>query len=76
MQDEAAALEVDEQVLGAPPHTAHGLSGNLSRKLRWYGPPQPRLAHDKSRDSAALDRGGNASTGRFDLWKFRHLTRL
>ena len=67
MQDQAAALEIEQQILGATTQLEDTLTGRQLRQVALDAPAQPRLAHDDLLDDVTGHRRCNAATGRLDF---------
>ena len=67
MGDERAAVEIDQQVLGAPTHVVNALADEFSDQRRLDWPAQARLAQIEGRHSVADDGFTHTATCRLDF---------
>ena len=72
MQDQAAALECQQQVFGAPADGQHPLARELRGHLRLDGPAQARLVDAQRRNAMALQGALDAAARGLDLGQLRH----
>jgi hypothetical protein len=64
---EAAALELDQEVLRAATDLHHALAGHGPLEAGLHGPAQPALAHARLQHAGALQRGTDAAAGGLDF---------
>jgi len=67
MQDHGAALELQQQIFGAPADRHDPLSGQLPGQLRFDGPTQPVLVNAQLADALAARLAFDAAPRGFDL---------
>jgi hypothetical protein len=72
VQDGAAALGVEQQVLGATPHLGNALTRQLATDRGGDGPAQIGAAQRGCHDPPALDVGRDAAAGGFDFGQLGH----
>jgi hypothetical protein len=67
VRDERAAVEIDQQVLGAAAHIVNALTDEVAHERRFDAPAQARLAQVERRDGVADDGGTHSAACRFDF---------